>query len=135
MSLTYFTMMAKLNFFAVLVSCGLWTAVIAHPPGTISPLAETCGPVQSIVCINKYAAVMPYHFFREPSYDGSYEDTYSSTSVQSDSSWDLVGEADFLVFDENRGLELLGPSPSYKFMFELSDGKTYVDSSASKWCL
>lgn len=73
--------------------------------------------------MNKYAAVMPYHFFRQPSTNGSYEDTYASTSVPSDPSFSLVSKADFLVFDEQRGLDLLGPNPSYEFMYKLNDGK------------
>jgi hypothetical protein len=99
-------------------------AVLAlNPPGNVAPLAQHCGPITSIVCMNKYGAVMPYHFFRQPSTNGSYEDTYASTSVPSDPSFSLVSSADFLVFDEQRGLELLGPQPSYEFMYQLSDGK------------
>jgi hypothetical protein len=95
----------------------------AGPPGVVSPLARKCGPSPSIVCMTKYASVMPYHFFRQPSDNGSYEDIYPSTSVPSDPSFSLVGKADFLVFDEKRGLDLLGPNPEYDFMFALNDGK------------
>jgi hypothetical protein len=104
------------------VALSIFDLVFAQPPGTISPLAEYCGPSTSIVCINKYASVMPYHFFREPSSNGSYEDTYASTAVPSDLSWTLVEKADFLVFDQKLGLDLLGPSPSYEFMFAVNDG-------------
>ena len=95
----------------------------AQPPGTISPLAQTCGPSSDIVCMNKYASVMPYHFYRQASINGSYEDTYPSTIVGNDSSWGLVGKADFLVFDQERGLPLLGQTPSYEYMFYVDDGK------------
>lgn len=99
------------------------------PPGSLSPLAQTCGPTGSIVCMKKYAAVMPYHFFRQPSTNGSYEDTYASTSVPSDPSFSLMSSADFLVFDQDRGLNLLGPNPSYEFMYKLNDGECRLLSS------
>ncbi|KAI9801314.1 MAG: hypothetical protein M1833_002884 [Piccolia ochrophora] len=89
--------------------------------GTIAPLATSCGADSSnIVCIKKYAAVMPYHFFREPS-DGKVEDTFASTLVPNDTSFELVSTADFLVYDQERGMELLGPAPSYEFVFETTE--------------
>lgn len=94
------------------------------PPGVVSPLAQTCGPsTAQVVCINKYAAVIPYPFYRQADTNGSYEDTIQSTQVPSDPSWNLVGEADFLVFDETRGFEVLGSSPTYEYMFAVNDGK------------
>lgn len=65
---------------------------------------------------------MPYHFFRMPSSNGTFEDTYASTQVPDDTSFKLVGQADFLVFDKKRGLDLLGPNPSNDFMFLVNDG-------------
>ncbi|KAI9841698.1 MAG: hypothetical protein M1837_000430 [Sclerophora amabilis] len=89
--------------------------------GVAKPLAEACGPAAgNILCINRYASVMPYHFFRQPSEDGVYEDTFSSTSVPNDTSFAEVATADFLVFDQPRGLELLGPTPTYEFVFPVS---------------
>lgn len=66
---------------------------------------------------------MPYHFYRQASTNGSYEDTLQSTIVGNDSSWGLVGKADFLVFDQERGMDVLGEEPSYEFMFNVNDGK------------
>ena len=68
---------------------------------------------------------MPYHFYRQADVSGSgtAEDTYPSTVVGNDSSWSLVGEADFLVFDQDRGLSLLGQAPKYDYMFNPGDGK------------
>lgn len=97
-------------------------AARAQPPGAITPLAQPCGPTAGVVCINKYASVMPYHFYRQASINGSYEDTYQSTVVDNDSSWSLVGTADFLVFDQQRGLPVLGSAPSYEYMFYVNDG-------------
>lgn len=93
------------------------------PPGVISPLAQTCGPTSKIVCINHYASVMPYRFYRQASDNASYEDTLPSTIVGNDSSWSLLPSADFLVFDQKRGLDMLGSSPSYEFMFAVDDGE------------
>lgn len=95
----------------------------AQPPGIISPLVETCGPSSSILCVNKYASVMPYPFYRLTGVNGSYEDTFASTNVPNDTSFGLVSNATFLVFDKERGLELLGSSPSYEFMFAVNDGE------------
>ncbi|KAI9651214.1 hypothetical protein NHQ30_001252 [Ciborinia camelliae] len=93
----------------------------AQPLGTIAPLVEACGPSTAIVCVNKYASVMPYPFYRLAGVNGSYQDTFASTSVPNDPSFDLVSQADFLVFDKERGLELLGNSPSYEYMFHVND--------------
>ena len=122
--------MLQLNPLSITVYSALLTGAFAQPPGTVSPLAKICGPSSSVVCINKYASVMPYHFFREPSYNGSYEDTYPSTMAPNDTSWGLVGKADFLVFDQARGLDLLGPSPSYEYIFEVNDGRVFMENDA-----
>ncbi|KAL3421316.1 hypothetical protein PVAG01_07760 [Phlyctema vagabunda] len=92
----------------------------AQPPGTISPLAQPCGPSPSVLCINKYGAVMPYPFYRQTS-DGVYEDTYDSTDVPNDASFSLVQNASFLVFNERLGLEVLGANPTYDYMFAVDD--------------
>ncbi|RDW88137.1 hypothetical protein BP6252_00169 [Coleophoma cylindrospora] len=95
----------------------------AQPPGTISPLAEPCGPSSpnDIICINKYAAVMPYHFYRQPSLDGVYEDTYGSTLVPNSTSWPLVANATFLIFDTEKAFPILGSNPTYDYMFAVND--------------
>jgi len=67
--------------------------------------------------MNKYASVMPYHFQRPAAY-GLYDPPYGSTSVPNDTSFALVNSSDFLVFDRQRGLALLGPNPSYTYMFD-----------------
>ena len=115
--------MSIMYWFIILVSAMSAGVLALNPPGNVAPLAQHCSPIKSIVCMNKYGTVMPYHFFRQPSTNGSCEDTYASTSVPSDPSFSLVSSADFLVFDEQRGLELLGPQPSYEFMYQLNDGK------------
>ncbi|RAL66636.1 hypothetical protein DID88_006324 [Monilinia fructigena] len=67
----------------------------AQSSDTASPLVESCGP--------------------------SYEDTFPSTTVPNDTSFGLISQADFVVFDKERGLELLGSNPSYEFMFAVND--------------
>lgn len=41
--------------------------------------------------------------------------------MPNDTSFGLVAGADFLVFDQARGLGLLGDSPSYDYMFFVDD--------------
>lgn len=90
------------------------------PPGVTLPLARTCGPsTANVVCMDRYASVMPYHFFRAPSH-GDVDISFDQSHVP-DPSFKLVGEADFLVFDQRRGLTILGSSPTYDLVFKISD--------------
>ncbi|OQO02848.1 hypothetical protein B0A48_11131 [Cryoendolithus antarcticus] len=90
----------------------------SQPPGVSLPVAKTCGPTTAnIVCIDRYGSVLPYHFFRESSVN---ETSFGQTSVPNDTSFGLVGEADFLVFDEKRALRALGSAPTYDFIFNVS---------------
>lgn len=92
-----------------------------QPPGVSLPVAATCGPTSAnIVCIDRYASILPYHFFRRPS-QNTTDISFGQTSVPSDPSFKLVGGADFLVFDEARAFEILGPAPTYDLVFEVSD--------------
>lgn len=95
----------------------------ANAPTAASPLVESCGPSSAIVCVGKYASVLPYPFYRLTGVNGSYEDTFPSTTVPNDTSFGLLSQADFVVFDRERGLELLGSRPSYEFMFAVNDGE------------
>lgn len=91
------------------------------PPGVDPPVAQACGPDSAnVVCINRYASVLPYHFFRAPN-ELDAPVTFPETSVPNDTSFGLVADADFLVFDQERGLELLGPNPQYDFIFNVSE--------------
>lgn len=108
-------------------------AVLASEPASADvPVAKKCGPSSAnIVCIDRYASVLPYHFFRTDS-QGSTDFTFAQTSVPNDTSFSLVGTADFLVFDEARGLEALGPQPTYEYVFNVSmavhEAPVYVPS-------
>ncbi|KAL8687029.1 MAG: hypothetical protein Q9224_005272 [Gallowayella concinna] len=88
--------------------------------GFVGPLAQVYSPsLPNVVSVRKYASVMPYHFFRNTS-RGSSAITFGSTSVPNDTSFALVEKADFLVFDPERAPGILGPNPSYEFIFEIS---------------
>lgn len=65
-------------------------------------------------------SVLPYHFFRNTSSVGNVLD-FRNTSVPSDSSFDLVSNASFVVFDRERGLQYLGANPTYDFIFEVTE--------------
>lgn len=91
-----------------------------------SPIAEPCSPsMPNTLCINNHSSVMPFHFFRNST------DEYSATEVTDDPSFAQVAEADFLVFDRERGLKLLGPNPSNTYMFTIPgghEGPVYLES-------
>ena len=108
---------AFLSFFAL--SSG---AIVSAQVGTVSPLAQPCNAsMPKVLCINKYAAVMPYQFSRQPDGPNTNTRPFGSASVANDSSFSQVSSADFLVFDQKRGLEILGANPSYEYIFPVSD--------------
>ncbi|KAL1619267.1 hypothetical protein SLS56_010210 [Neofusicoccum ribis] len=73
------------------------------------PVAAACGPsTANITCIHRYGSVLPPSFSR----DADPTVGYSGTLVPDDASWgSLVPTADFVIFDKERGLSLLGPAP------------------------
>ncbi|KAK4629504.1 Lactonohydrolase oryL [Fulvia fulva] len=93
----------------------------SDPPGVSSPIASTCGPSDKVVCLDRYASVLPYHFFRASGSDGEEGPAFSETSVPNDTSFGLIADADFIVFDQKRGLEVLGANPTYEYVFEVSE--------------
>jgi len=74
---------------------------------------------------------MPYHYYRNIS-TNNVKYTFGDTMVANDSSFSMVKGADFLVFDKQRGLEILGNSPSYTYVFNVSmavhEAPVYVPS-------
>ena len=67
---------------------------------------------------------MPGDFFRKPidnSFDPRQDFPYQSTAISGDPSRQLAASADFLVFDRERGLELLGPSPKNTYRFAIAE--------------
>lgn len=108
------------NMYFTLVLAAFGCGLVTAQTGVVNPLVQVCNTsLPKVLCINKYVAVMPYHFFREVS-NSSYLSVFGSTSVPNDTSFGLVNKADFLVFDRKRGLDLLGPNPSYELAFNVS---------------
>ena len=99
---------------------------------THSVIDTKCGPWQSpkVLCINRYASVLPGHFFRQVVEVPGHEDTFPSTSVPADPNFQDVAEADFLVFDKARAKDILGDNPTLEVMFNTTpsnhDGPVYV---------
>ena len=61
-----------------------------------------------------------YHFFRKLS-TADVPSTFGDITYGNGTRLDDVKSADFLVFDKERGLEVLGSKPSYKFMFRVPE--------------
>ena len=87
-------------------------------------IASKCASIlpesESVVCINKWAAVMPEPFsrFQATGFGDLSKDSFRLTSVPSDPSFELVRNATFIVFDETRGLDILGTTPKYEFVLD-----------------
>ncbi|KAI9928522.1 hypothetical protein ASPWEDRAFT_336980 [Aspergillus wentii DTO 134E9] len=96
----------------------LFASFVHSQTGVTNPISEKCG--SSVVCINRYANVLPYHFFRNVSTSDA-PTTFGDTTIVNGTSLDHVKSADFIVFDKERGLEVLGSKPSYEYMFSVSD--------------
>lgn len=91
--------------------------------GAIRPVASRCSllpAATNVACVNKYAAVLPYPFNRviTTTDEQLSLDSFRLTSVPADSSFELVRNATFIVFDEHRGSQILGTSPIYEFVLE-----------------
>ncbi|KAH9875835.1 hypothetical protein IAQ61_003300 [Plenodomus lingam] len=93
----------------VALVCTVSLAYALAPNSSFVPIASACGPTTAnITCIHRYGSVLPPSFWR----DSDPNVGYSGTLVPDDPSWAaLVPTADFVVFDKELGLELLGPSP------------------------
>jgi sugar lactone lactonase YvrE len=110
--------------------------IVRAQRGAISPLARPCDPdLPSVICINQHAAVMPYPFERTAFRglpDDLSADAFERTIVANDESFELTRNASFIVFDEERGLKILGPKPTYQNMFRVRnlvhEGPVYIPS-------
>ena len=114
----------KMNLLDCLRIVAFTSAISNAQQALFPPSAALCHPnATTVVCVHKYAAVLPYPFRRETARNGSYgpTDTFQQTDVPEDPSFNLLTNASFLVFDKDRGLKILGPNPSNKFMFTVED--------------
>ena len=106
---------------ALAAAAGANAAAIPPPPPQLlgepglELLARKC-VVPGAVCLHKHAARMGFPFYRDPP-NGTVVNNYGDTEVPGDESWKMVKDADFVVFDERRGREVLGDLPSIDFMF------------------
>lgn len=102
--------MCQFPLFLLVYSLYLFTSKLvgnAHAQA-YHPVAKTCGPTTAnITCIYRYGTVLPPSFYR----DADPTVPYSAAVVPDDPSWKQVANADFVVFDEVRGLEILGAAP------------------------
>lgn len=87
--------------------------------GVVSPVVQQCGP-SNVVCVNNYAAVLPYHFFRPSSFN-STSIPFSSTQVPNATSFGLLNNTNFVVYNQALGLQILGANPTYEKVFNVSE--------------
>lgn len=74
-----------------------------------------------VLCVRRYGAFIYGGFERKVRNVIGDTDTYKSTSMPEDPSFQYVANATFLIFDEERGREILGKTPALEFMFSLDD--------------
>ena len=91
--------------------------------GVSGPAVERCpglSNASNIACINNYAAVLPNPFERAFASNGMVpeNDTFVETSVPSDPSFAMLEDTTFVVFDQARGLDILGSSPKLERVFD-----------------
>ena len=92
--------------------------------GFSGPTVQRCPGLAdstNVACVNHYAAVLPYPFERAFASHGvdPENDTFIDTSVPSDPSFTLLEDVPFVVFDQARGLNILGPAPKLAKLFEI----------------
>ncbi|RAQ45392.1 lactonohydrolase [Aspergillus flavus] len=122
-----------------LVSLALCIAPLASAGNNSTPLVQACTGYSfpRVACMYRYASRMPLDFYRKASVDISNVDTYSSTEVANDDSFQQVGKATFLVWDQQRGSEILGSDPAYDIVFTISTGgheaPVYVPDTNELW--
>lgn len=92
--------------------CALTQLVPVPPP----QVAETCGNGTGVVCVNRYASVLPVPFFRNSTVTQPVI-TFREASVPEDDTFALLSDARFIVYDRERGIPLLGANPTNEFIF------------------
>ncbi|RAK93619.1 lactonohydrolase [Aspergillus costaricaensis CBS 115574] len=104
------------NFLLLLAS--FTGSLVQAQTGVTHPISEECGP--SVVCVNHYANVLPYHFFRNVSTMDAVT-TFGDTTVANGTVLQDVKTADFIVYNKEKGLDILGSNPSYEYVFAVND--------------
>ena len=75
----------------------------------------------SILCIPNYGSVLPEGFERRISSSPGHADTYGSTVVPDDPSFQLVSKANFLIWELDQAAEILGPNPTVENVFQVDN--------------
>ena len=103
-----------------------------HEAGIVTPLAGPCASYEfpDVICIREYGSRIQGDFERKVRNVLGDSDTYGSTVMPHEPSFDHVSNASFLVFDQQIAPTILGTSPSVDFMFKIEDvsheGPLYV---------
>jgi sugar lactone lactonase YvrE len=70
--------------------------------------------------MSRYGSVLPEPFKRNIQAVVGFTDTYGSTEVRNDPSFEAIQNASFLVFEPSAAAEILGSSPSVEFIFPIA---------------
>ncbi|KAI1151991.1 lactonohydrolase [Nemania diffusa] len=95
--------------------------VAQNDEGDQSPFAVNCPGYSfpQVVCINRYGSLIRGDFERKVRNVLGDGDTYPSTSAPGEPTMTYISDANFLVWDFDAGLQILGRNPSVDFMFEV----------------
>jgi len=101
----------------------LFVAFVSSQAGFSPPVVQRCPGLENdtnVACVIRYAAVLPYPFTRTSASNGvePANDTFVDTSVPSDPSFSLLQNEPFVVFDQSRGLNILGSAPKLEKIFD-----------------
>lgn len=99
-----------------------WGSSLMHLAGLLlltrttdaAQVAKKCGNLDfpAVICLDRYGSLLSGQFSR-----GTL-DVYSASSVD-DTSFTNIKSASFLVFDQDKGLDVLGTAPKVEEMFDL----------------
>ncbi|KAI0011638.1 lactonohydrolase [Xylariaceae sp. FL0662B] len=117
-----------------------WRSPLVHFAGLLlltqttsaAQLVHACGNLKfpNVACIDRYGSVLPGIFNR------GVLDVYSDTSVK-DSSFANLKNTKFLVFEQDRGLQILGSNPFVEDVLNLDgpapEGPVYVPDTNELW--
>lgn len=102
-------------------SLALFFAFQTHVSLVAAQLALPCTnyAFPHVICMTRYGTLMPQGFQRTILYPIGFNDYYPQTYVPGDPTFANVANASFLVWDDARGPEILGPNPELEFMFTI----------------
>ncbi|KAI2637989.1 lactonohydrolase [Hypomontagnella submonticulosa] len=117
-----------------------WGSSLMHLAGLLlltrttdaAQVAKKCGNLDfpAVICLDRYGSLLSGQFSR-----GTL-DVYSASSVD-DTSFTNIKSASFLVFDQDKGLDVLGTAPKVEEMFDLDsaapEAPVYVPDTNELW--